>query len=72
MNTHVIEITTKLLSAEVENSQAILWIILPILTKFLQKSQSSRALFFKKWQNNPQNNSAIFHFCTDQQFWFVL
>ena len=44
MNTHVIEITTKLLSAEVENSQAILCIILPILTKFLQKSQIRRAL----------------------------
>ena len=25
--------------------------------------------FCKKWQNNPQNNLAIFHFCT-QQFWF--
>ena len=24
--------------------------------------------FCKKWQNNPQNNLAIFHFCT-QYFW---
>ena len=31
--------TTQLLSAEVKNSQVILRIVLPILTKFLQKSQ---------------------------------
>jgi hypothetical protein len=36
--------TTKLLSAEVKNSQVILRIVLPILTKFLQKSQIRRAL----------------------------
>ena len=36
--------TTKLLSAEVNNSQVILRIVLPILTKFLQKSQIPRAL----------------------------
>ena len=37
-------ITTKLLNAKVKNSQVILWIVLPILTKFLQKSQIGRAL----------------------------
>jgi len=37
-------LTTKLVSAEVKNSQVILWIDLPILTKFLQKSQIRRAL----------------------------
>ena len=31
--------TTKLMSAEVKNSQVIMGIVLPILTKFLQKSQ---------------------------------
>ena len=36
--------TTKLLSAEVKNSQVILRIVLPILTKFLQKSQIRRVL----------------------------
>ena len=35
--------TTKLLGAEVKNSQVILRIALPILTKFLQKSQIRRA-----------------------------
>ena len=36
--------TTKLLSAQVKNSKVILRIVLPILTKFLQKSQIRRAL----------------------------
>ena len=38
-------ITTKLLGAEVKNSQVILRIVLPILKKFLQKSQIYRVLF---------------------------
>ena len=36
--------TTKLLNAKVKNSQIILRIVLPIPTKFLQKSQICRAL----------------------------
>ena len=35
---------TKLLSAEVKNSQVILQMVLPILTKFVQKSQIRRLL----------------------------
>ena len=60
--------TTKLLSAEVKNTQVILRIVLSILTKFLQESQIRRALL-QEVENNPQNNSAIFHFCT-QYFWY--
>ena len=55
------------MSAKVKNSQVILRIVLPILTKFLQKATFVER-FCKKWQNNPQNNLAIFHFCT-QYFW---
>ena len=51
--------TTKLMSAKVKNSQVILRIILPILTKFFQKSQSHRALL-QEVANNPQNNLNIF------------
>ena len=39
----LLKVTTKLLSAEMKNSQVILRIVLPILTKFLQKSQICRA-----------------------------
>ena len=38
------QLTTKQLSAEVKNRQVILWIVLPILTKFLQRSQIRKAL----------------------------
>ena len=40
--------TAKLMSAEVKNSQVILKIVLPILTKFLQKSQIHTALLQEK------------------------
>jgi hypothetical protein len=39
-----VQTTAKLLSAEVKNSQIILRIVLPIVTKFLKKSQICRAL----------------------------
>ena len=43
-----------------------------LFCQFLQNSFKKAKFvgrFCKKWQNNPQNNSAIFYFCT-QQFWF--
>ena len=45
--------TTKLLSAKVKNSHVILRIVLPILTKFLQKSQIRRALFQEVAKQSP-------------------
>ena len=51
------ETKSKLLSAEVKNSRVILQIVLPLLAKALFLKE-----FCKNWQNNPQNNLAIFHF----------
>ena len=46
-----------------------------LLCQFLQ-THSAKANFVerfgKKWQNNPQNSSVTFHFCTQQGlFWFL-
>ena len=50
-----------------KNSKVILLIMYLPIPKFLQKSRIRRRYiegFGKKWQNNPKNNTAIFHFCT--------
>ena len=60
--------TTKLLSAEVKNSKVILRIIFQFLQNSSKKARTVERAG-KKWENNPKNNTAIFHFCT-QCFWF--
>ena len=55
-------VAIKLPSAEVKNSEVILWIVLPILTNSFSKTKFVEC-FGKKWLNNPQNSSATFHFC---------
>ena len=45
---------TKLLSDEVKKSQVILRIVLPILTKFLQKSQIRRVLLQEVTKQSPE------------------
>ena len=57
----VLLVTAKLLSAKVKNTQvdcfANSYKIPSKKAKFVER-------FCKKWQNNPHNNLAIIHFCT--------